>query len=160
MLKRVISYLVIAAMVLFAGSCIKETLDMNRFSNSIEITPGLAMPVGYGSLSIGDLLNRFNKTGYIKTDSSGLVSFAYSSDLVSVDANTAFRIPNQIYDQFFIRSDVPVPVLIPATDSVVIQKSNNYAFNFGNNGKNMKHGKIKGGAGQGRCQSFSGIQEN
>lgn len=124
-----------ASMVLFAVSCIKDTLDMNRFSKSIEISPGLAMPVGYGSLSIDDMLKRFNNTGYVKTDSSGLIYFAYSSDFFSIPANSAFQIPNQIYNQFFIRSEVPVPVLIPVSDSVVLEKVNNYAFNFGQNEK-------------------------
>jgi hypothetical protein len=135
MLKRVSSILVIVTLFLFAGSCIKDTLDFNRFSNAIEISPGLGMPVGYGSLTIADLLKRFDKTGYVKSDSSGLLNFAYNSQFISIPANTAFQIPNQIYNQFFIRSDVPVPVLIPVTDSAVIQKTNNYAFDFGKNEK-------------------------
>jgi hypothetical protein len=133
MFKRAFSHLVIVSLILLASSCIKDTLDLNRFSHSIELTPGLAMPIGYGSLSISDVLQRFNKNALVKLDSAGLLYFAFSSDFFSFPANTAFQIPNQLYNQFFIRSDVPVPVQIPVGDSTVLQKVNNYAFNFGKN---------------------------
>ncbi len=135
MLKRVTSILIIVALFLFAGSCIKDTLDLKRFSSDFELSPGLEIPVGYGSLSIDDLLKRFDKNGYVKLDSGGLLYFTYSSDFISTDANTAFQIPNQIYNQFFIRTEVPVPVSIPFGDSAVIMKTNNYQFDFGKNEK-------------------------
>src|SRR5664279_335416 len=135
MFKRVSSVLIIVALFLFAGSCIKDTLDMNKFSKDFELMPGLAIPVGYGNLTIGDLLNRFNKTGYFSQDDSGLLLLAYNSEFISIPANTAFQVPNQIYNQFYIRSEVLFPTLIPLNDSAVIQKVNNYAFDFGKNEK-------------------------
>ena len=133
--KRVTSISVIVTLILLAGSCVKDTLEIKKFSSQIELNPGFSLPAGYGSLSIDDLLSRFDKNGYVKLDSAGLLYFSYSSDFISIPANTAFQIPNQLYNQFFIRSEVPVPVLIPVGDSAVIHKTNNYAFNFGKNEK-------------------------
>ena len=80
MLKRVTSVIVTVTLILLAGSCVKDTLDIRKFSKEIEIDPGLYIPAGYGNLSVDDLLKRVDKNGYVKLDSGGLLYFAYSSN--------------------------------------------------------------------------------
>jgi hypothetical protein len=108
------------------NSCFKDDLDLSKVSDRFEITPGLAMPVGYGSLTINDLLNRFDSTGFIREDSStGLLMIVYDAQLLSYKASDIIEVPDQKFDQFFVRSEISLPQII---DSVVVKKNKNYGF--------------------------------
>lgn len=102
---------------------------MDKFSKRVELTPGLAIPVGYGNLTVKDLLHKFDTTGSVQTGTDSLLYLAYSTDFLSFPASTVFTLPNQLYNQFFIKADYSVPI----TDSVVLTKSQDYAFVLGKN---------------------------
>jgi hypothetical protein len=107
-------------------SCFKDDIDLGKVSERFEITPGIAMPVGYGSLTINDLLNRFDSTGFVREDSAtGLLMIVYDAQLLSYKASDIIEVPDQKFDQFFVRSEISLPQII---DSVVVKKSKNYGF--------------------------------
>jgi hypothetical protein len=107
-------------------SCFKDDLDLSKVSERFEITPGIAMPVGYGSLTISDMLNRFDSTNFIKEDSlTGLLMIVYDAQLLSYRASDIIDVPDQKFDQFFVRSEISLPQII---DSVVVKKNKNYGF--------------------------------
>lgn len=121
--------ILVAACIMMMSSCIKDELNMDKFSKRMELTPGLAIPVGYGNLSVKDLLKKFDTTGSIQTASDSLLYLTYSTDFLSFPASTVFTLPDQLYNQFFIKSDYSVPIV----DSVVLAKSQDYAFSLGKN---------------------------
>jgi len=110
-----------------AGGCIKDTIDLEHFSDRFELTPGIALPLGYGSLGMDDLIARFDSTGFVKKDASGLLELSYNSQLLSLKASDVVSIPDQHFDQFFVRSEIALPTI---TDSVVLNKSKDYAFSL------------------------------
>jgi len=130
-MKKIVSFLLrifLAAFLLVGGwGCIKDTIDLEHFSDRFELTPGIALPLGYGSLGMDDLIARFDSTGFVKKDVSGLLELSYTSQLVSLMASDVVSIPDQHFDQFFVRSDIALPSI---TDSVVLHKSKDYAFNL------------------------------
>ena len=117
------------AFVFMTSACIKDELNMDKFSRRVELTPGLAIPVGYGNLTVKDLINKFDTTGSVKTASDSLLYLTYSTDFLSFPASTVFTLPNQLYNQFFIKADYSVPIV----DSVVLTKTQDYAFSLGKN---------------------------
>lgn len=134
--------ILVAAIIMLMGSCIKDELNMDKFSKRMELTPGLAIPVGYGNLTVRDLLKKFDTTGGIRTGNDSLLYLAYSTDFLSFPASAIFTLPDQLYNQFFIKSDYSVPIV----DSVVLSKSQDYAFALGKDEKIdsmvVKSGKI------------------
>ncbi|MFN8205823.1 MAG: hypothetical protein U0T82_00240 [Bacteroidales bacterium] len=118
--------LVTVFLSLTLSSCFKDDLDLSKVSDRFEITPGFAIPVGYGSLTISDLLNRFDSANFVKEDSlTGLLMIVYDAQLLSYRASDIIEIPDQKFDQFFVRSEISLPEII---DSVVVKKSKNYGF--------------------------------
>jgi hypothetical protein len=95
--------------------CIKDTIDLEHFSDRFELTPGIALPLGYGSLGMDDLIARFDSTGFVKKDVSGLLELSYTSQLVSLMASDVVSIPDQHFDQFFVRSDIALPSITTAS---------------------------------------------
>lgn len=130
-MKKIIQFLlrVLPAgfLLVGVGGCIIDTIDLEHFSDRFELTPGIALPLGYGSLGMDDLIARFDSTGFVKKDASGLLELRYNSVLLSLLASDVVSIPDQHFDQFFVRSDIALPTII---DSVVLNKSKDYAFSL------------------------------
>lgn len=116
-----------ALLVLGTQGCIKDTIDLENFSDRFELTPGIAIPLGYGSLGLDDMIARFDSTGFVQSGQSGLLEITYNSQLVSLMASDLVHIPDQHFDQFFVRSEIALPSI---TDSVVLNKSKDYGFSL------------------------------
>lgn len=130
-MKKIVHYLLFILpagfLLIGAGGCIKDTIDLEHFSDRFELTPGIAIPLGYGSLGMDDMITRFDSTGFVKKDASGMLELCYNSQLLSLTAAEVISFPDQHFDQFFVRSEIAVPSI---TDSVVLQKSKDYAFSL------------------------------
>ena len=110
MFKRTKPIIIILVLVFLVGACIKDELNMNRFSKRMEINPGLALPVGYGTLTISDLLKKYDTTGGFKVGIDSLLYMIYSTEFLSFPADTILSLPDQVYNQFFIKDDLPGPI--------------------------------------------------
>jgi hypothetical protein len=117
---------VVVALVFMLSSCFKDEIDLKKISTQFELTPGIAMPIGYGQLTINDMLERFDSTGFIKEDSvTGFLKIIYDAHLLSYEASEIIKVPNQKFDQFFARSEIALPQI---TDSIQLSKKKNYGF--------------------------------
>ncbi len=115
--KQMKKYTFLIVILLSLFSCVKEEIDVNKISSTIEASPSIAIPLVYGSISLNDLLvkNKGTNDVSIFVDADNLLHLKYSSVLDSFylsdfidavpdqDTSVTFRsgtlgIPNVDYD--------------------------------------------------------------
>jgi hypothetical protein len=105
-------------LILLAGgfmlrTCNKENFDLDRLSDEMEFEPQLVAPLIYGSVTMSDLMELFDSIEYIDTLNDGLIYLAYKDTPVSVLADTAMALPELDAEEFYLESDVDIPVILP-----------------------------------------------
>jgi hypothetical protein len=103
------SMLVIIAVSMFVGltSCFDSNYDLNNISDDFELTPGIAIPLAYGSLTLENILNEIDSVDFVKQfPEDSLLYIIYSKNLLSYKASEVIDIPDQDFLQIFINSDV------------------------------------------------------
>ena len=98
--------------LLFISSCIPDefTKDINT---DILWTSTVNGPVAFGSLSLEDLLLEFDTTGFVDSDSTGLLYYAYRDSLGSFRADEWIGIPDADFPEvYFYRSPVDIPAAL------------------------------------------------
>lgn len=118
--------------LLFISSCIPDefTKDINT---DILWTSTVNGPVAFGSLSLEDLLLEFDTTGFVDSDSTGLLYYAYRDSLGSFRADEWIGIPDADFPEvYFYRSpvDIPAALLGNAGDTLDNYKTENFDFVF------------------------------
>ena len=121
--------------LLFLYSCFPDNYDFNKISNDFELTPGIATPLAYGTLTIEDLLNKIDSGSYVKQFDDSLLYLTYYEDLMSYPASDIVDIPDQDFAEIYISSDINIPEwLISAMgDTVKFSKEKNGEFVFTHN---------------------------
>lgn len=111
-LNKLVTVLIVS---FFGGltSCFDSNYDINNISDEMELTPGIAMPLAHGSLSLDDLLTKMDSTNVIKQYEDSLLYVYYSADLFTKKAADLIKIPNQQFANFSIGPDIPAPFVIP-----------------------------------------------
>jgi hypothetical protein len=135
-IRRLIGAFIITGSLIFSNSCLDPGWDFERVSDEIVLSPGIAAPLFYGSLGLGEMVERLDITGSIKEFDDGLLYLSYAQGLISFPANEIIDIPNQTFLEFFIDSDIALdPVWLGAdiNDTVSFQKNKDGVFVFENN---------------------------
>ncbi|MFW5644412.1 MAG: hypothetical protein ACOCZL_00730 [Bacteroidota bacterium] len=135
---RGFTFIIISLFMFFTYSCLDPEWDFEKFSDEVVLTPGLAAPIAYGSLSLDEVLNEIDGTNYIKRFDDSLLYISYSNQLFSYPANEVLAIPTQNFMQFFIESDValsPEWISSALDDTVRFIKDKSGEFEFSNNEK-------------------------
>jgi hypothetical protein len=70
-------------MLLLSGGCIKEEFDPEKFDASLNLTPGLAIPVGFSHMGFEDYLAKTPYQDELHIDEDGLLSLYYSAPVDS-----------------------------------------------------------------------------
>jgi len=117
---RPFGLLILIAGALLLTECKKESFDLNRLSDEVEIQPELISPLIYGSLNIGDLVEHVDSNGYAYEFEDGLVYLAYSDTLVNVMADSMVEIPDALYPEIFLPQDVNVPEFIESEPGDIV----------------------------------------
>ncbi len=73
----------IILVLIFLGSCIREEFDPAKFDGSLNLKPGLAVPVGYSHLNIARFLGDSAYRDQLRIDDDGFLSLYYSRSVVS-----------------------------------------------------------------------------
>ncbi|MGC9374005.1 MAG: hypothetical protein ACP5DQ_03060 [Bacteroidales bacterium] len=124
----------IALAIIFTFSqCMHDEYEFDKLSDEMEINMGLLTPLAYGSLSLDDIINEFDSTSYINADEEGLLYITYEDSLFSFLADELIDIPDQNFPEYFIESDDDFPPYASWIDTVVVERTEYYEFNFSNN---------------------------
>jgi hypothetical protein len=117
-LRRFLPFLFILSLFLAAISC-KDDWLKSEYDTTILWEGAFEGPVIFGNLTLEDLLEEFDSTGYVSEDSTGLLYGAYSRDTV-LSAPDLLQLPDQNFLQFFFRvnNDIPGFLLGPVGDTI------------------------------------------
>ena len=131
-----LAILLISGGIALFNSCQKSDMDFNKLSDEIEINPSLAAPIAFGSLTLDDLVNKFDSSGYVDRYEDSLLYIAYSDTLFTYTAADAPQIPDQQFLEEYIESDIIInPQWIGSNpgDTVRFEKIKDEEWTFDNN---------------------------
>jgi hypothetical protein len=111
-----------AAIVLGLSSCMDEHYSFNNIKNAskdMELTPGIALPIAYGSLSIDNILNKLDSNEIVKTTGDSLLYVFYSDSLFSYNASDVINIPDQNFISFSLNPALPSVIPLTGTGDTI-----------------------------------------
>ncbi len=106
-LKKIFPYALILSIVLAGISCNDDWLR-SEYDTTVQWEGGYKGPLVFGKLSLRDLLEQYDSTGFVSEDSTGLLYVAYSKDTV-LSAPEVLQIEDQNFLQVFFRVDSTIP---------------------------------------------------
>jgi hypothetical protein len=109
------------------SSCIKEEINLDHISDSVNWNIDYDAPLAYGSLSLKDIIHAVDNQGYIKEDNNGLLYLVYRNNAFSQSAGNLLPIPSQHYSQVFTSVDADFPSWT-GQDSVKFSRSTYFDF--------------------------------
>ena len=123
-----ITFLLVSGLML--NSCNKESFELNRLSDKIELQSSLVAPLIYGSMMVGDIVEQVDSADSFYEFDDGLIYLAYMDTLVEIMADTMVEVPNKLVTEIYIDSDVNTPVWIGSSvgDTVPFYKSELFSF--------------------------------
>ena len=139
--------LIIFSVALIFGltSCFDSNYDFNNISDEVELTPGISIPVAFGSLKLDDILNEIDTGDFVKQFAEdSLLYVTYSTNLFSYKASEVIDVPDQNFLQLFIGADIAATTILPVPvgESITFSKNKDGEFVFSNGEKidsiNMK----------------------
>lgn len=90
---RFLSIPVIILAVLLS-SCIKEEFNPDVLDPTLQINPGVAAPIGWARYQLDEMLTDSLFPDELVIAEDGFISFIYSQDLYSLQANSLISIPD------------------------------------------------------------------
>jgi len=117
--------------ILFSG-CMQDEYQLDRLITDVELEAGFFAPVGYGTLTINDLIKDLDSTSYLYTDEDGLLYFSFTDSLFSYGSEEILEVPNQDFFEYFIEADFFFP---PLWTTVSIDRREYFPFSFSNDEK-------------------------
>jgi len=131
---------------LMLTTCYKDHYDLDRLSDEIELQLQLVAPLIYSSMSMDDIVERVDSQGYANEFDDGFIYLVYSDTAFSMRADTMVDIPDQFYTEYYIDSDIDIPIWIGSEvgDTVPFYKSEKFEFEMEGNDR-VDSILIKGG---------------
>lgn len=114
-------------------SCMKDTINLNKVSNTVDWPVSYGLPVAYGGFSLGDIVSSVDKNGLVKEDNTGLLYLLYRDNVFSQTAENLLTIPDQSYQQSFSTTSLDFPASPDLLDSIVISRDTSFVFTFNKN---------------------------
>lgn len=114
-----------AAFLMFLGSCIKEEFNPDVLDPTLQISPGVAAPIGWVRYQLDEMLtDSLVPDELIINPDDGFISFIYSQDLFSQSANEMIEIPSFVSLPPPITNSTGSPIdlgLIPVDSAITFQ---------------------------------------
>lgn len=88
-------FLIVSSFLFLLSACLdKEKFDFDKLSTSMEIEPGIAMPVARLSMSLSDVIDEKQDTLIFDNDNDSLITIVYSEDsLYNISVGDIYSIP-------------------------------------------------------------------
>lgn len=131
---------------IFLTTCNKDYFELDKLSNEIELEPSLVAPLIYGSMTLNDIVERVDSLGFTRLDKDSLIFIVYEDTAFSVRADTIVEVPDKVNTEYYIDSDVNVPIWLSSNpgDTVPFFKSELFSFELDGNDR-VDSILIKGG---------------
>ena len=116
---------------LLLTSCHKEYFQLDRLSDEMEISPDVVAPLVHGSMSMGDIVARFDSTGYVGEFDDGLIYLTYADTLVDVMVDTVDLLIDEFYQEVYFDLEIgdnPIYISSNIGDTLHFRKSKFYGF--------------------------------
>jgi len=133
---------------IYLCSCEKESFQLKKLSDEMEIETDLVAPLVHGSLSMGDLVAWFDSSGYVDEFDDGLIYLSYADTLVDVMVDTLDFVHDGLYSEMYFDIDVgndPIFIGSNIGDTVRFTKNKVFALNTAGNNR-FDSIRFKGGA--------------
>lgn len=105
------------ALLMSLGSCIKEEFNSDVFDPTLQINPGVAVPIGWAKYRLDEILFDSINPGELVIGQDGFISFIYNQDLISVDASEIISIPDIMPDPISINT--PIQIVLDSSMGVI-----------------------------------------
>lgn len=128
-LKNSVKFLMAGGLLL--TSCHKEYFQLDRLSDEMEISPDVVAPLVHGSMSMGDIVARFDSTGYVGEFDDGLIYLTYADTLVDVMVDTVDLLIDEFYQEVYFDLEIgdnPIYISSNIGDTLHFRKSKFYGF--------------------------------
>lgn len=116
---------------LFLTSCHKEYFQLEKLSDEMEIRTDLVAPLIHGSMAMGDIVARFDSSGYVGSFDDGLIYLAYADTLADVMVDTLDLVIDGLYSEIYFDTEIgDNPIFIGSSigDTVHFTKSKYFGF--------------------------------
>lgn len=116
---------------LFLTSCNKEYFQLEKLSDEMEIRTDLVAPLIHGSMAMGDIVARFDSSGYVGSFDDGLIYLAYADTLADVMVDTLDLVIDGLYSEIYFDAEIgDNPIFIGSSigDTVHFTKSKYFGF--------------------------------
>lgn len=125
-----------SSLLILWASCTKDYFDGEKLSKAIdnlEWDPEIAAPLVYSSYSIEDLLvgHEDEASAFVEIGSDKLVTLIYENDLVSLKAEDAITIPNQMFNIAYSQP-ISIPSYVGSAITFNGSQLNAFDAGFGN----------------------------
>lgn len=105
--RRFIPFVLIGGLLFAVLSC-KDDWLTSEYDTQVGWKGAIEAPLVYGKLSLQNLLEKFDSSGYVSSYESGLLYVAYSKDTLLL-APELLEIPDQTFPLFYFQVDTIVP---------------------------------------------------
>lgn len=120
---------------LFLSSCKKELFELDKLRDPVW-EPSLAVPLINSTLTVPDILERFDNEDVIVVDSDGLLALRYTSELFSVNASQLLQLPDQSTSISINLSPLQIVDIETGSGQASANQNINVTFNT-NNGEQL-----------------------
>ncbi len=126
--KKILPYTLILILGIVGVSCNDDFLR-SEYDTTIQWEGGFEGPLIFGNLSLEDLLEQYDTTGYVYADDNNLLWASYSKDTV-LTAPDMLKIPDQEFIQVFFRvdSNISGAWLGPLGDTLRFEQNKRFEF--------------------------------
>lgn len=131
-LSRIFSVVLGLFVILSFPSCIKEEINLDNISDSVFWDRSQGMPIAYGSLSLADIIEGVDQSGYVKEGSDGSLYLLYRNNVFSQSVGYILPIQDQKFSQTFTTASPDFPSYVNK-DSVKFVRESTFDFVLGRN---------------------------
>jgi len=127
----------VTLLVVFTIFSCAEKIDMETLSDEVEWNPELTGSVVKASLSLEEIIDKYDTDGYTFVDDEFLIHITHSDSLLSEVAGDLVSINPQDFIQIYIDSEISTPEFLSSLpgDTLTYVKVKNFKFAIENGGK-------------------------
>jgi hypothetical protein len=119
-----------AVLILFLSSCVKEEFDADALDTSVQLSPGVAAPIGYVHYRLEELFGDSIIGDEFTFDADGFITLRYKEEIASLDASDLFTF-SDINHTENILNNTGFPIILDSiSGSLDIQDTIRIPFNI------------------------------